>query len=121
MIERWCLSDGPLDACSLESGQGSANATLTAAAGQLYQLRIEYKEVVDSASVKLYYSSPSIIRSIVPSSRLFHSAEVFIHLRQPRPHSATEDPVHPPCPLPAARGIQPHCQPAAGAAHASSI
>jgi mannan endo-1,4-beta-mannosidase len=70
------MSEGPLDACSLEAGQGSGNASLAATAGQLYPLRIEYKEVVDSASVKLYYSSPSIVRAIVPSSRLFHSAQV---------------------------------------------
>ena len=70
VIDRWCLSAGPLDACSLESGQGTANATLSASAGQLYQVRIEYKEVVESASIKLYYSSPSIMLTIVPSSRL---------------------------------------------------
>ena len=111
MIERWCLSDGPLDACSLESGQGSANATLTAAAGQLYQLRIEYKEVVDSASVKLYYSSPSIVRSIVPSSRLFHSAEVFTHLRQPAPPLRNRGSRPPPLP-PACRKRDPASLPA---------
>ena len=36
---------------------------------------LQYKEVTDVASVRLYYSSPSITRSIVPSSRLFHSAQ----------------------------------------------
>ena len=75
VIDRWCLAMGALDACSMESGQGSANASLTCNSGQLYELRLEYKEVTDLAAVKLYYSSPSIMRSIVPSSRMYHTAQ----------------------------------------------
>jgi hypothetical protein len=75
VLDRWCRAAGPLDTCSLESGDGSANATLSCQAGQLYEVRIEYKEVVESASIKLFYSSPSVTRQIVPSARLFHSAE----------------------------------------------
>ena len=75
VVDRWCIENGPLDSCSLESGSGSGNATLACNAGQLYEIKIEYKEVVDSAYIKLYYSSPSIMRTIVPSSRLYHTAD----------------------------------------------
>ena len=73
VVDRWCSQSGELDSCSLESGHGSANASLSCAAGQLYEMRIEYKEVTDTAQIRLFYSSPSVTRQIVPSSRLFHS------------------------------------------------
>jgi len=53
VIDRWCLALGALDACSMESGEGSANASLACSAGQLYEIRLEYKEVTDMASVKV--------------------------------------------------------------------
>ena len=44
---------GALDACGMESGEGSANASLACRAGQLYEIRLEYKEVTDVAAIKV--------------------------------------------------------------------
>ncbi len=52
---------------------GEFSATVAATADQLMELKLEYKEVTDSAFVSLSYSSPSIVKRVVPSARLYNS------------------------------------------------
>jgi hypothetical protein len=73
VIDRWCREQGPLRACMVDSGPGEGNATISCISGKVYSLTLEYKHVQHDAVVILSYGSQSVVKQIVPSSRLFHS------------------------------------------------
>jgi len=54
---------------------GEYNATLAATAGLLYDLKLEYRHVTGNASAVLSYSSLSISKTTIPSSRLFNTPQ----------------------------------------------
>ena len=54
---------------------GEYNATIAATAGLMYEFTLEYRHVTGNASILLSYSSPSIAKRTIPSSRLFNSPQ----------------------------------------------
>jgi hypothetical protein len=60
------------------NGTSSSNFSVSPSGGDMLELLLEYREVQGPASVKLYYSSSSVVKRILPSARLFNSpAHVF--------------------------------------------
>uniref|UniRef100_A0A7S0EWB6 PA14 domain-containing protein n=1 Tax=Hanusia phi TaxID=3032 RepID=A0A7S0EWB6_9CRYP len=49
--------------------------TMNLEANRLYEMTVEYRDAQEQAYCRLYYSSSSVMKSIIPSSRLYHSAE----------------------------------------------
>jgi hypothetical protein len=47
------------------------SATIALAAGQRYDLRMEYYDNLDNARTRLSWSSPSTVKAVIPSTRLF--------------------------------------------------
>jgi hypothetical protein len=58
------LTDRWVDGVSTQSG------TINLTAGQWYDIKLEHYEGINSASVKLEYSSPSEARKVVPTDHL---------------------------------------------------
>ncbi len=54
-----------------------STGSLELKAGNQYDIRLEYFENVKSGQVKLYWSSSSQAKEIIPESQLFHMAEVY--------------------------------------------
>lgn len=68
--------DGALVVDQWDAGAASEySATLSAVAGLMYELKLEYRHVTGDASARLLYSSPSVAKRVIPSSRLFSSPE----------------------------------------------
>ena len=60
------------------NGTSQSNFSISPNAGDMLSLVLEYREIQGPASVKVYYSSSSVVKRIVPSSRLFYSpAHIF--------------------------------------------
>ncbi|MBE9012051.1 pre-peptidase C-terminal domain-containing protein, partial [Pseudanabaenaceae cyanobacterium LEGE 13415] len=57
LIDRWEISS-------------ALNPTINLDAGQNYDIRVEYAEIGGDASAKLYWSSPSQTREVIPQSQL---------------------------------------------------
>ena len=57
------------------SAPSEYSATLAAEAGLMYELKMEYRHVTGDASASLLYSSPSVAKRVIPSSRLFSSPQ----------------------------------------------
>jgi len=51
------------------------SSTLAAEAGLMYELKLEYRHVTGDASASLSYSSPSVAKRVIPSSRLFSAPQ----------------------------------------------
>ena len=64
MIDRW------------DSFCNETRATVQLAAGYLYDLKLEYKEVTDNALVKLSWSSASVPKEVVPAGQLFFETQI---------------------------------------------
>jgi len=77
VIDNWAgvnASDADTSSPDYMEPTAEARATLSATAGHMYPITLEYREVQSNASCKLFYSSASVTHTIVPSSRLYHSA-----------------------------------------------
>jgi len=57
------------------SAAAEYNATLDAAAGLLYELKVEYRHTTGDAGAVLSYASPSVPKRVIPSSRLFNTPQ----------------------------------------------
>ena len=56
----------------VEQSATENSGSIALQAGQKYNIKLEYFEKTDNASIKLSWSSPSRSRQIIPESRLFH-------------------------------------------------
>jgi len=63
VVDRWTPTDNNI----------SASCTFSATANKMYDIKLEYKETIGNAMVQLFYSTPSMVKRLVPSSRLYHS------------------------------------------------
>jgi len=52
-------------------GPGETSATVKMLAGEKHRLKLEYVEVVEEARAQLWWSTPSLARTIVPRDRLY--------------------------------------------------
>jgi hypothetical protein len=60
------------------NGTSQSNFSISPNAGDMLSLVLEYREIQGPASVKVYYSSSSVVKRIIPSARLFNSpAHIF--------------------------------------------
>jgi hypothetical protein len=67
VVDRWMGSDAP------EGDTAGTGPEIRLQSGQSYPIRVEYFEAKQNASVRLFWSSPSQPREIIPEAHLFSS------------------------------------------------